>query len=94
MDNIIFHSLYNEASLRTLKHCLLYFDNITIPSDAYACSFEENNSHIHFLQLIPEDIYEQIDYLKNLGLVEVYKFGEKNPDDIGKYYNAVVEVIN
>lgn len=94
MDNIIFHSLYNDASLRTLKHSLLYFDNITIPSDVYTCSFGENHSHIHFLQLIPDDVYEQITYLKNQNLIKVYKFGDRNPDDISKYYNAVIEGIN
>lgn len=94
MDNIIFHSLYNNASLTTLKHSLLYFDNITIPSDAYACSFGENNSHIHFLQLIPEDVHQQIEFLKNEGLLKVHKFGDKNPDAIYKYYGAVVEGIN
>ena len=94
MYNIIFHSLYNDASLRTLKHSLLYFDNITIPSDAYPCSFGENNSYIHFLQLIPESVYNQIEYLKNEGLIKVHNFGNKNPDAINKYYGAVVEGIN
>jgi hypothetical protein len=91
MENIVFHSLYRDANLKTLKHSLLYFDNITIPSDALACNFD---SHIHFLQLIPDDVYEQIDYLKNQNLVKVYKFLNNDSKDLTKYNKAVVEGIN
>lgn len=94
MDNIIFHSLYDDGDLKTLKHALLYFNNITIPSNSYACSFGKNNSHIHYLQLIPDKVYDEIEYLEKEGLVRVHVFGNSHFDDIHRYYNAVIEGIN
>lgn len=94
MDDIIFHSLYNEANLTTLKHSLLYFKSITIPSNYYVCTFGSNNAHPHYLQLIPENVYDEIEYLKNTNLVKVHKFENSHFDEISKYYDAIVEGTN
>lgn len=94
MDNIIFHSLYNEEQLQTLKHSLLYFDKIVIPSNNYFCSFGPENAHSHWLQLVPDNVYDEIEYLKNEKLVDLHWFENSHFDDISKYFCAISEGIN
>jgi hypothetical protein len=94
MDDIIFHSLYSEQQFKTLKHSLLYFDKIIIPSNNYACSFGEKNPHPHWLKLIPDNVYDEIEYLKNEKLVNLHWFENSHFDDIAKYYGAISEVIH
>lgn len=94
MDDIVFHSLYNESDLKNLKHSLLYFDNVTIPLNYYACQFGNKHPYTHYLQLVPENVYDDIEYLNKYKHVNIYKFEEGEYDKISKYYDAIVEGAN
>ena len=91
MDDIVFHSLYSEGDLKYLKHSLLYFNNVTIPINSYGCEFGEKHPYPHYLQLVPESVYDQIEYLGKHNLVNIHEFGGGEHDNILKYYNAIEE---
>lgn len=94
MDDIVFHSLYCESDLKNLKHTLLYFDNVTIPLNYYACQFGEKHPFPHYLQLIPEGVYDEIEYLGKNKLVNIHKFENGEFDKIIKYDQAINEGAN
>lgn len=91
MDGIVFHSLYNKSDLKNLKHSLLYFNNVTIPLNSYGCKFGEKHPYPYYLQLVPESVYDQIEYLGKHNLVNIHEFEGGEYDNILKYYDAIVE---
>lgn len=94
MDDIVFHSLYSGSDLKNLKHALLYFNNITIPSNYYSCLFGDKHPIPHYLQLIPENVFNDIDFLGDNNLVNIHKFENGEHDEISKFYDAIVEGVN
>lgn len=94
MDEIVFHSLYNESDLKNLKHSLLYFNKVTIPSNYYVCEFGNKHPYPHYLQLVPESVSNEIEYLGNYNYVNIHKFDGGEYENISKYYDAVVEGAN
>lgn len=94
MDDIVFHSLYSESDLKNLKHTLLYFNNVTIPLNYYACQFGDKHPFPNYLQLIPEAVYDEIEYLSKNKLVNIQKFENGEHDKISKYYDAIIEGAN
>ncbi len=93
MNNIIFHSLYNDNDFVTLKHTLLYFEDIVIPSNTYPASFGANQSHIQYLQLIPHEVRDQIDYLAKEKYLTIQKFSGENNGDISFYWKSISDGI-
>lgn len=94
MDDIVFHSLYSDSDLQHLKHSLLYFNEITVPLNYYACQFGDKHPFTHYLQLIPESVYDDIEYLSECNRVKIHKFEDGEYDKISKYYDAIVEGAN
>jgi len=94
MDDIVFHSLYCDSDLKNLKHSLLYFNEITIPLNYYTCQFGNKYPFLHYLQLIPESVYDDIEYLSKYNRVKIHKFEDGEYDKILKYYEAIVEGAN
>lgn len=94
MDDIIFHSLYNDGDLKNLKHTLLYFKEVTVPVNYYFCQFGNKHPFPHYLQLIPENVYEEIEYLRKYNHVKIHKFENGEYDKISKYYDSIVEAAN
>jgi hypothetical protein len=91
MDDIVFHSLYNESDLKNLKHSLLYFNNVTIPLNYYACQFGDKHLYPHYLQLVPESVHKEIEYLGKHNFVNIHEFEGGEYDNISKYYDAIVD---
>lgn len=94
MDDIVFHSLYNESDLKSLKHSLLYFNKLTIPANYYACQFGNKHPYPHYLQLVPESVYDEIEYLGRYNYVNIHKFDGGEHENISKYYDAIIEGAN
>lgn len=91
MDDIVFHSLYSDSDLKKLKHSLLYFNNVTIPSKNYACVFGNKSPYPHQLQLVPEFVRDQIEYLSKYNSVNIHEFEGGEYETISKYYDAIQE---
>jgi len=93
MNSIVFHSFYRDPEFSSLKHALLYFDHITIPSNSFVLSLGEGPEQSHYVQLIPDDAYEHLEGLQSSGAVSLRKLSSQNPDPI-IFYEATVSAIN
>ena len=56
MDEILYHSFYRDTKFTSLKHTILYFDKVIVPSNSYPVAFGENNQRALFAQSVPEDV--------------------------------------
>jgi hypothetical protein len=93
MNSIVFHSFYRDPEFTSLKHALLYFDRITVPSNSFVLSFGDRPEQSHYVQLIPDHAYEHLESLQNSGIVCLRTLSSQNPDPI-VFYEATVSAIN
>jgi len=91
MNKILYQSLYSDPDFTGLKHCIFYFDSIDIPNLSVPIVWGKNNENIRYLQTIPEEVREDIEYLKKEGVVNIVAVqGNKHWENIHKTYAIII----
>jgi hypothetical protein len=80
MNDIIYFSLYSDIDFKSMKHSLLYFDKLIIPSNEYILDATEEKLGFHFIQMTPHETnpeaYNHLAYLCTYGLIEFKKLDD------------------
>jgi len=71
MPKPLFHSFYNDKSLASIKHALLYYGEIAIPTDTFISVYGDENKHCNYVQLLHEKMDAHLNFLENEGYVEL-----------------------
>jgi hypothetical protein len=94
MNTILFHSLFNDLDLTTLKHCIFYFDSIEIPTISVPITWGKKNQNVRYLQSIPENVYDVIDFLKDEGVVNLVAVKDVPDRKLPEVYDLILKEID
>lgn len=89
MNEVLYHSFFQDQDYKSLKHSVLYFDRLVIADNSYPVIFGPNNSEIRLARSIPENISCEIEMLKKEKLVSTKEFKGLFDTDVGDYVRAV-----
>ena len=94
MNTILFQSLFTDLDLTTLKHCIFYFDSIEIPTISVSIAWGETNQNVRYLQSVPENVYDVIDFLKEEGVVDLVAVKDVPDRNVHEVYDLILGEID
>lgn len=92
MAKVVFHSFYSDPTLSSLKHALLYYGTLSIPSTdfLYHREFERAGSYANLIQTIPNHVSKEIEYLESQNIVEYFdpRGGKQSPEEMSEVISS------
>lgn len=89
MNEVLYHSFFQDPSYKSLKHAVLYFDKLVVADNSYPVVFGDKNSELRMARSIPDNIVSDIEMLKRENLVQTKEFKGVLDRNIGDYIKAV-----
>ena len=87
-----FHSFYSDPSLATIKHALLYYGEIVIPTDDFMIFFGENHNQARHISLVEENMWNDLRFLEDAGVVEFVTASQDQ--ELNVFHDAIVQQQN
>jgi hypothetical protein len=78
MYEALFHSFYRDDGLLALKHAALYFERLVIPDDDFFVAWGERHENARWVQLVPDEAREHLEYLAKHGIVQLLSTNDGN----------------